>query len=206
MRKIFVIHRVTVVMIFSTCVRGYIERWWVARRNGRPIKELCIKANWRTCRGGWRCRGVLYAADDAVLRDAFLDRDSVARFLTSGDSVASGRDGDLDLGVNEALQAGRVSRRHVELMQRRSREQAWSRHVQLAGISIDAKDSGLVAASDTIGDLAGKPGIKVGRYYLQDWTVYGAVATQGHVIFPRLEDWPVVVHVRHFDAHDRYSA
>lgn len=115
-----------------------------------------------------------------------------------------GGNGDLDLGVGDAAQTGRVCCRHVELMQRR--QQIRPRHVELAGVAIDAKDRGFVATADAVGDLTEGTGVEVGRYQPQDRLVPGVVVSQGHVVPARLENRPVVVHVRHLDAHDRYCA
>lgn len=115
-------------------------------------------------------------------------------------------DGDLDLGVEDALQTGRVGRRDVELMQRRAREQTRPRHVELAGVAIDAEHTGLVAAADAIGDLAEQAVIEITRHQSQDRPVRRAVAPQAHVVRARLENRPVVVHVRHLEPHDRDGA
>jgi len=114
--------------------------------------------------------------------------------------------GDLDLGVDGALQAGCIRRGDVELMQRRAREQTRPRYVQFASVAIDAEDASLVAAADAIGELAEQAGIEVARHQPQDRPVHRAITPQGHVVPARLENRPVVVHVRHLDAHDRYGA
>jgi len=87
-------------------------------------------------------------------------------------------------------------------MQRQPREQTRPRHVQLAGVTIDMKDPILIAATDAIGDMAEGVGIEIGRHQFQNRIMHHAVVAQGHVVLPRVENWPVVVHVRHVDAHD----
>ena len=112
---------------------------------------------------------------------------------------------DPDFSVERALQAGRVRRRHVQLMQRRPRQQIRPADLKFTGVPIDVKNTSFVPAGDAVRDLTEKSRVQVRGHQPQNRPLYRTVALQSDVVLSWFEDRTVVVNVRHLHTYDSYG-